>query len=343
MSYSCFNDKNGFSFSAREIAETVGRKGLLTMEIEFSLACNFSCPYCYNSKQQASIELESKTIDRVLTQAREMGARKIVILGGEPMIYPEIHEKIRLIRRLGMEVEMFTNGSSMTPENARFMYQQQVSVVLKRNSFNPELQNRLAGREDASDIITNAYLNLTRAGYPAADRRLAVSTIICEQNLEELPDLWRWLRRHDIEPYFEMITPQGGGAGDDWSISSLRQRRLFEELAAIDKREYNRSWEPQPPLVGNACLRHQFSCLVNAHGAVMPCVGVTLPLGNVYEQPLQEILEKSEVMDKLRHFPDHIKGGCRLCDKADHCYGCRGAAYQVTGDYLASDPTCWHN
>ncbi|MFV9645436.1 MAG: hypothetical protein ACNYWU_06395, partial [Desulfobacterales bacterium] len=31
------------------------------------------------------------------------------------------------------------------------------------------------------------------------------------------------------------------------------------------------------------------------------------------------------------------------CEKAEYCYGCRGAAYQLTGDYLASDPLCWKN
>ena len=42
-------------------------------------------------------------------------------------------------------------------------------------------------------------------------------------------------------------------------------------------------------------------------------------------------------------YREMIKGECRDCDKAEECYGCRGAAYQLTGDYLASDPTCWRN
>ncbi len=344
MSFSCTSLNNGFGFSPGEITETVARKGLLTMEIEFSLACNFSCPYCYNIKHNEDTELDAKKIDEVLHQARKQGARKIIILGGEPMIYPEIHDKIRFIREQSMEVELFTNGSCMTLENARFMHQHDVAVVLKMNSFNPELQNRMAGREDASEIIHNAYQNLAAAGYPAPGKRLAVSTVICEQNIQELPDLWRWLRRRNIEPYFEMITPQGGAADREWGCASAeRQKQLFQQLAEIDRISFGREWEPQPPLVGNVCLRHQFSCLVNAKGQVMPCVGVTIPLGSIYEQTLAEILEQSEVLDKMRDFPNRIKGGCRTCGKADHCYGCRGTAYQLTGDYLASDPTCWLN
>lgn len=39
----------------------------------------------------------------------------------------------------------------------------------------------------------------------------------------------------------------------------------------------------------------------------------------------------------------HTKGPCQSCEPAEGCYGCHGAAFQMTGDYLASDPMCWRN
>jgi radical SAM protein with 4Fe4S-binding SPASM domain len=75
----------------------------------------------------------------------------------------------------------------------------------------------------------------------------------------------------------------------------------------------------------------------------MPCVGVTIPLGNVREQKLAEILRDSEEMQDLKDYRGMIKGPCSACHKLEECYGCRGTAYQMTGDYLASDPTCWKN
>jgi len=75
----------------------------------------------------------------------------------------------------------------------------------------------------------------------------------------------------------------------------------------------------------------------------MPCVGVTIPVGNIREQKLHDIIRDSEVIQDLRDYRHTIKGPCHTCEKADHCYGCRGAAYQLTGNYLASDPLCWKN
>jgi radical SAM protein with 4Fe4S-binding SPASM domain len=90
-------------------------------------------------------------------------------------------------------------------------------------------------------------------------------------------------------------------------------------------------------------MRHQVSCVVTARGDVMPCVGVTIALGNIRQQPLAEILKNSEIVQNLKNYRTTIKGPCGTCEKSEECYGCRGAAYQMTGDYLASDPTCWKN
>jgi MoaA/NifB/PqqE/SkfB family radical SAM enzyme len=140
--------------------------------------------------------------------------------------------------------------------------------VVKFNSFDPALQDRLAGHCGAARIIREALDRLGRAGYPAPERVLAVSTIICRQNYDELPDLWRWARDRAIAPYVEIITPQANACQNPW----------------------------------------------------------------LHVPPAD-----------LRNYRLTIKGPCRSCELAATCYGCRGAAYQLTGDYLASDPLCWRN
>ena len=49
------------------------------------------------------------------------------------------------------------------------------------------------------------------------------------------------------------------------------------------------------------------------------------------------------MLNVLRNVRSHIKGACAQCDLLPDCYGCRGLAYHVTGDFLASDPLCWRN
>ena len=332
-------------FTEAEIREAAAADRLLSMEIEFSRACNFRCSYCYVAdKGECNNELSRAEIKDVILQAKALGARKIIILGGEPSIYPHLVEMLRFLGSEGLEVEMFTNGTGIDKDLAEVLAQERTRVVLKMNSRDEELQDRLAGKKGAFRIINSALSTLQEAGYPSEELFLAVSTVICRQNINELPAMWQWLRQKNIEPYFEVITPQANAIENSWlTVDSVDLKELFAQLSAMDQEKFDRHWEPQPPLVGNKCMRHQVSCVVTATGDVMPCVGVTIPLDNIRNTTLADILKNSEVVNNLKNYREMIKGECHSCEKADECYGCRGAAYQITGDYLASDPTCWRN
>jgi radical SAM protein with 4Fe4S-binding SPASM domain len=91
------------------------------------------------------------------------------------------------------------------------------------------------------------------------------------------------------------------------------------------------------------CFRHQYSCALTLDGNVFACPGINIPLGNIKEAPLKEIIGLSEILEELRGFLKSIKSPCRLCGIFGKCYGCRGAAYQETGDYLAADHGCPRN
>ncbi|MDX9787128.1 MAG: radical SAM protein [Desulfobacterales bacterium] len=339
------NPIENFEFSKDAIAEAAQNDRLLSMEIEFSLRCNFRCAYCYAPHENYfKDELTVVEIQSAILQAKAIGAEKIIILGGEPSIYPHTPELIRFIHALGLQTEIFTNGTGITSEFAGQLHAHNTRVVLKMNSFNPALQDLLSGYAGAYGIIQKALGNLKQAGYPSQNHFLAVSSIICRQNIAELPRMWQWLREQGIAPYFEIMTPQANALQNHWlHVDPLELETLFERIRKLDRRLFGQVWESQPPLVGNACMRHQFSCLITSKGDVMPCVGIPLAMGNIRRQPLREILAGSPIRKDLKNYRHTIKGPCRTCEKASECYGCRGAAFQLTGDYLASDPLCWRN
>ncbi len=332
-----------FDYTPEEI-RAVPQGHLLSMEIEFSRKCNYRCPYCYASADAGgSPELSDAEIQDVLRQAAALGARKIVILGGEPMLDPELEEKIEWIDALGMGVEIFTNGSLMTEERAAFFFRKNCRIVVKLNTLNPALHDELTGHRDSLALSLKTIRLLKEAGYGSSDGMLCAATVLSASNLEEAPALWRTLRQWNIAPYFECLTPQGRLLEYRSLLPEIRRvKRVFEEIAAIDA-EYGHMWDIQPPLVGQKCFRHQYSCVVNSNGNVIPCVGLDAVIGNIRDQKLGEILAESLILRNLRDYRKHLKTPCRECEKSDHCYGCRGTAWQLTGDYLAADPMCWNN
>ena len=341
---SCNTRLYGAEFSQEDITAAIQNGRLLSMEVEFSRRCNFNCVYCYaKDESEFEGELTEEEIRDMILQAKALGARKIIVLGGEPMVYPKIMEMLEFIRSEGLQVELFTNGTGMAPSTARKFYELGVAVVLKMNTFDEKIQDMLSGKKGAYTQIQEALKNLKEAGYPAGSP-LGISTIICSQNIDELEKMWEWLRDQNITPYFEMITPQGNAKRSEFlDVGIDRIHEFFHRIAELDRRKYGNHWEPQPPLVGGECRRHQFSCAIDSYGNVQPCVGVSIPVGNIRERKLADIIHDSEVIHDLKNYSRTIKGPCSKCAKLETCYGCRGAAYQLTGDYLASDPLCWKN
>lgn len=340
----CLGDHLGMEFSPEEIREARERNGLLSLELELSRVCNLRCVYCYASSGTAlKNELSFAELQRVVDQAEDLGAKKIIVLGGgEPLLYPHLFEIIEYVRKKGLIADLFTNGQTLDAQVATRLFELGCGVVLKMNSRNPEIQDYLAGRKGAFAAIEEALAALRQAGYPDKDHNLGIETIICRQNYDELPELWRWARMEGIVPYVEAMTMQGRAKEyPDLEVSGPEIKDLFERLSTIDRDEFMCSWRPHPPLVASQCARHEYSCTVTSIGEVHPCPGVNVSVGNVREKSLREILDESAVIKDLRAIRQTIKGQCRECELHDNCYGCRGHAYQMTGDYLAEDPLCW--
>ncbi len=340
----CFGEHWGLEFSREEIDQARAADGLLSLELELSRRCNLRCVYCYAASGIARPdELSLQTILGVVDQAVDLGARKIIVLGGgEPLLYPDLFTVIDHILKAGADADLFTNGMLITPEIAKKLYQRKVAVVVKMNSRDPEIQDFLAGHDGAFAAINRGIEHLVAAGYPSEGHSLGIETVVCQQNYAELPDIWRWARKRGIIPYVEMMTMQGRATEHpELEVDAAGVKDLFERLAAIDAAEFGNTWTPHPPLAASQCARHEYSCTVTSTGEVQPCPGVNVVAGNVRDNRLVDILRQSKEIQDLRNIRRNIKGKCGECEFGEYCYGCRGHAYQVTGDYLAADPLCW--
>jgi radical SAM protein with 4Fe4S-binding SPASM domain len=331
-------------FTGRDIAECLSRKGLLSVELEFTKKCNLRCLYCYSrAGEPAQNELRTFELKSVVYQAKELGAKKIILLGGgEPLLYEGLEEIVGYINSVGLKQALFTNGTLINNKIAEFLFRNKVPVIIKRNSLRPDVQDLLAGIRGAFENIKRGLQVLLNAGYPDRDHPLGIQTVLCRQNLDEIPEMWIWARENEIIPYFEILTYQGR-AKENSHLSLLHSeiKAIFERLEMIDRERFGIAWRSHPTIAAFSCKRHLYSCLINSQGYVQPCPGVDINVGNIREKTLKEILGGSPVITDLRNIYEKIEGVCKTCEYSYECYGCRGNAYQMKGNYLASDPTCW--
>ena len=152
--------------------------------------------------------------------------------------------------------------------------------------------------------------------------------------------MWIWARERGIIPYFEIITNQGRAKEfKDLAVSNEQLREAFDSCRRLTKTVRSSVVSP-PTIAAFTCKRHLYSCLVNSQGHIQPCTGIDMSVGDLRKDSPADILRKSPVIQNLRNIYSTIEGECGSCEFASDCYGCRGNAYQQTGNYLASDPAC---
>ena len=334
----------GLNFTAKEIEAAKKNNKLLTLDLETSHFCNLKCIYCYaSSGKKLSNELSLKELKDVVKQAKALGVKNISIIGGgEPLLYKPILDLVKYIYESGIEQDIFTNGTFITEDIAKMLLKMKVQLVVKMNSLKPEVQDYLVGVKGTGKKIMTTLEMLQDIGYNK-NNLLGVESIICKQNIQDMPEMWQWARDRHIIPNFEMITFQGRAKSHDLNVTIDDLQKLFFKFLLIDQEKYGYTWNPHPPIAALSCNRHYYNLVVSANGFVHPCVGVDIKLGNIRHQKLEEIIKSSPFLKAIRNMNKHVHGSCKLCKLNGECYGCRGMAYHLTGDCFASDPLCWFN
>ncbi len=338
----------GLVFTAEEIAACAAAQGLLSIEIELSGEATCDCPACAGDPRPILSRAELLSL---IDQATELGCRKVILIdqmrprdtglrpvpamqgveqfstsntlstGRRPVSRENLSELLDEVSRRQLRIELITQDTEITPDFARFLFDRKVDLAVDFESL-------------------SAIEPLRTAGYvPGVSQRLSARLWTTKSNLHSIPETWRSLRAAAVTPHPQIATPDQ--AGDSGVPSPAEIRDLFERLAEIDREQFKINWPTPPELTGRSCKRHLFAVHASACGTIYACRGIGIPLGKIRSESLRDILTLSEVLEDIRAYHQKVKEPCRTCSKTVDCYGCRGSAYQLTGDYLAGDSNCW--
>ncbi|MCK5712674.1 MAG: radical SAM protein [Hyphomicrobiaceae bacterium] len=76
--------------------------------------CSQECPYCWGP-QDIEKPVDTKTALRIIDKIKDVGARRIVFTGGDPLTRTDIVTLIRHAKEIGLEVALSTTGDELSP------------------------------------------------------------------------------------------------------------------------------------------------------------------------------------------------------------------------------------
>jgi len=95
----------------------------LEVQLDLTYRCNNQCRHCWislpSNHDNKKRELTLEEIERIVAEARSLGARRWSISGGEPMLRPDFSDIFELMTHKAVSYSLNTNGTLITPAIAR--------------------------------------------------------------------------------------------------------------------------------------------------------------------------------------------------------------------------------
>ena len=172
------------------------------MSVEFTRRCNFRCEHCFlaNPLEDAPGE-KPLSYDQWLTifdQYVEEGGLFITVTGGEPLLRPDFKKLWIAMKKRGLVISLFTNGSLVDKNLVEFFKQwtpYEVSISLYGAS--ESTYYRVTGRKEMFKRVMHSLDMFQNAGIP-----LEVKGVFSRVNIddfyqvkaigEKYCDLFRW-------------------------------------------------------------------------------------------------------------------------------------------------------
>jgi pyruvate-formate lyase-activating enzyme len=89
--------------------------GVATIDFHITTRCSQACPYCWGPRRFRKA-VDTGTARLIITRIKQVGARRIVLTGGDPLHRADAVDLIRYAREIGLETALSTTGDRLTPE-----------------------------------------------------------------------------------------------------------------------------------------------------------------------------------------------------------------------------------
>jgi radical SAM protein with 4Fe4S-binding SPASM domain len=171
----------------------------LALEVELTRACNWHCDFCYNvwkvpddygrrgrsdTGTDPAVHMPLDVAGGIIHEAATNGCLRLRLSGGEPTMHPHYRHVITTGVEAGLDVELFTNGTRLDDTEAAWLARIGVRVVLLSVHGLPDTHTTMTGNPAAA---VHAWRGLRAA--TAAGLTTVAETLVCEDNVDELPEL----------------------------------------------------------------------------------------------------------------------------------------------------------
>jgi len=297
----------------------------------------------------ADRELATEDWQRVLREARQLGAAQLGFSGGEPLVRQDLELLVAEARRLGFYSNLITSGVGLTRERVVALREAGLDhIQISFQSAEDEVSALLSGSSKAFAHKLAMAEAVKSAGYP-----MVLNFVLHRHNIDQVDRIIQLASDLGAD-YVELANTQYHG----WALLN-RDELMPSREQLIHAEQVTNAWRQEHPdgmrlyfVVPDYYEERPKPCMngwgqmflaVAPDGMALPCHsarGLPLQFPNVRDFDLETIWRHSDAFNAYRGY-DWMQEPCRSCPEKERDFGgCRCQAFALTGDPTQADPVC---
>ena len=296
----------------------------------------------------------------------------MIVTGGDPLMRKDIFEIISYGHQLGLRMVIALCGQML---NLEIMQRLKECGILKisfsLDGSRAESHDAFRRVQGSFDAVMQGMQYAREVGIP-----FQVNSTISQYNVKELPGILDLTITSGADSFHPFLLVPTGNAKDlldlelspneyeetlHWIYEQSQTQPIMVKPTCAPHyyriiRQENDGKLPQPTFshphhaqghehgfsqMTKGCLGGQGFAFVSHTGKVQICGFLDIECGDVRQEKFnfKTIWDNSAVFREIRN-TDGYHGKCGICEYRNVCGGCRARAYNVTGNYLDSEPFC---
>lgn len=305
--------------------------------LELTEICNEKCVHCYESFHDKDRNITILNFDfwkQAIDQLKESGCRSIQLIGGEPLLYPEILKIIEYAYLKKLETTIFTNATMLDDNTIQFCKDKGVGFRVSLYGHNAEIHDCITQMSGSFEKTINNIKKIKKQNIP-----ISIAVIIMKENQDYIEQIKEFILNLELTyDGFDLIRKVYGGCQDEHLVNNTKIKKLkylsFPAFFA-EKKFFQRA-------IGyNTCWGNKIA--ITSNGKVIPCVFERdIILGDLKINNITDIVNSEEFNFISTLSKDKIEI-CKDCEFRYACKDCRPLGKSLDGNLWGKYAYCTYN
>lgn len=271
------------------------------IQFQYNYKCNFKCVHCsvkgFQGKQNKR-SFTMKDVAELSRQADEIGLARFTITGGEPLIFRDFDKLVETINPDKFYIDTDTNGWLLDKKKAKHLRDIGIDGVhVSIDNLYPAEHDDFRQKRGSHQRVMASMDYAKEAGL-----NHYVQTVVTKQRLysKEFMEFVDYFGNKDMGVFITYAKPVGAWEGNFDVLINKEDINYVRELEKSHK-----LFTHLTPAYGRnmGCIAVKGIFSITQYGDVLPCPYIHISIGNVFDEPLKEILARGM---NIKYFGNYV-------------------------------------